>query len=106
MFAEIDSVVVLENAAHLNIWQGEGLGHVLYAAGLNDRFVESLATEVNNRSIGFDSARMKIYDAPFFLEKRNFDVGELATFLRKDLDSEVNVFMSGHAAVVTVYLAK
>src|ERR1700676_5442384 len=51
VFAEVSGVVVLENAADLNVGQRKSLGHVFYATGFDDRFIESLAGEVDDGAV-------------------------------------------------------
>src|SRR6202790_4248147 len=106
VFAEVSSVVVLENAADLNVGQSEGLGHVFHAAGLDDRFVESLAVEVDDGAVRFNGAGVNVDDAALFLQERDFDVAVLSTFLGQNLDAEINIFVSGIAAVVPIDLTK
>src|SRR5579885_2021374 len=59
-FAQIGYVVVLENAANLNVWKSEYFGHVLYAARLHDHLVERSAAEFHDGSVWPDGSGVKI----------------------------------------------
>src|ERR1019366_1903112 len=89
----IVGVVILDDAANLNIGQGESLGQIFQALGLDNLLLEHLAAEICNGAVRPDGPRPDVDNILVFLRKRYLDVGVLASRFRQDLDAKVIVFM-------------
>jgi hypothetical protein len=82
-------VLVLNNAAGLNVGESESFCEEFFAAALFDDFFERLAFEIHDRTVGADGARMNAFDIAGFLHKRDFDVGLIGALLGEDLDAHI-----------------
>jgi hypothetical protein len=102
----INRVVILEDAAHLYVLQGESFRQVFHTVRLHNLLVEYLPAKVHDGTIGLDGARMNIADGTFLLEKRHFDIGILAAFLGENLDPAIHILTNRTSRVVPVDFAK
>src|SRR5579872_652243 len=103
---KVGRIEIFENAPNLDVRKGKGLRHILHAARLHDQFVEGFAVEVDFGSIWVNGSCMNVYDAALLLDERDFNIAVFPTVLSEDLDSEIDVFMSGESPVVAVDLAQ
>jgi hypothetical protein len=92
-------VVVLNDAAHLNVREGEGLGKILQALGFGDGLIEGLALKIGDGAVRPDGASFNADNILNVLAVFNLDVGVFTAFLGEDLDADV-IFLSRCAAVV------
>src|SRR6476620_4757381 len=95
VLAEIISVVILNNAADLDVRKGKGFGHVPHSLCLDNSLLKSLSLEIGNRSVGSD--RPPSYPCnvvSLSLIKWNFDISVLTSFFGQNLDTNIIIFMS------------
>ncbi len=102
---QVDVVVVLDDAAGLHVWHGEGLGEVLTGFRLVNHFVEGLAIKIDDGAVGVDGPGFQVADAGSFPLVGNFDVGVFAPLFAKNLDAEVVVFGGRAGGILAVDLA-
>src|SRR6185437_288988 len=95
VFGQVDGVVILDDAAHLNLGQSKGFCQVLQPFGLGNRFVKNLSVEISDGTVRPDGPRPDGGDAAPVLEVGNFDVGVLPSFFRQYLDAEIIVLVGG-----------
>ena len=96
--AQVDGVLILDNAAHLNFGQGKCLRkNSPITSPFDQKFLEHLTVKLGNRSV-----RPDIF-IPFFVE-RNLNVAILPSLFFEYLDAEVIVFVRD-AIVVSSDLA-
>ena len=92
---EILGVVILEDAARLDIRKSEGLGQIFHATSFHDRLIECFPAELHDRAIRPDSAGVQVHDVALLFVERDLDVSVPSSVFGQDLDSEIDVFMGG-----------
>src|SRR6266498_253962 len=91
---ELDRVVVLDNATHLDVRERKGLSIVFRATVLEDGLVHNVAFKIRDRPIRMDRSRS--YGLDFFKlpRERNFNVRVFAACLGEYLDSKIVVLVT------------
>ena len=105
-FGQIDGVVILDDAADLNVGQSESFCQVLQSFGLGDGLVKNLSVEIDDGAVGPDGPRPDGPNVVPALEIRDFDVGVLPPFFGQYLDAEIIVLVGGAPGIVPIHLAE
>src|SRR5690348_17013941 len=102
---QVECVVILDDAAYLNVRKREGFRHVLQSLRLQNGLVERLPNESGNRTIGAHGSGMNIYNVvSIFFVEGDLYIGVLTAFVFQYLDANIVVLMSAMAAVVAIHL--
>src|SRR5215470_11782661 len=92
-------VGILDDAAWPHLRQMNDLGLITQPFRFDDELVQYLAIEFEGGPIGTDCPSAKVAHFVDFLNVRDFDVGELASFILEDFDP---VIFAAHALNVIV----
>src|ERR1700675_2265425 len=103
MWLVLNLVLVLDDAAGLNVGKRKSLGQVLVTAALRNNFLEGSPFEIHYRAVGLDGSRAEVPDFGRFFAERNFDVAFVGAFLSEDFDA--NVIGDGGAIGGNVFFA-
>src|SRR5260370_14866814 len=107
MLAQVQCVIVLNDAADLNVGERESLGHILEPLRLHDRLFKGLAFEVGDGAIRPYGSRLDIYNViSIFFEKWDLNVRIFPPLFGQNLDSDVVVLMGRKAGIIAIDLAK
>ncbi len=90
----MDGVVILNDAANLDVGKGEGLSLIFQPPSFIDHFFENFSIKIDNRTIRVNCSCSYAGNVVKAMQKWNLDIGVISPFYCKDLDSVVILFES------------
>src|SRR5258705_2353094 len=104
---KIKRVTVLNDASWFDGGERECLCENLEAPSLHQRFIENVAIEEDNRTVGLYRPSSNVDHIVHTLDEGNLDVRMFPTLFGEDLDSVVVILVYGSTtAVVSIYFAE
>jgi hypothetical protein len=116
-FRKIHGVVILNDAAHLDVGHRKGLGDIFKSFGLDNGLFKDFPAEVHDGTVRPYGAGVYVGHVSHLFRERDLDVSVLAPGFGENLDAKVILFkpvgvhhasrcaVTGYAAVVLVDFA-